>query len=79
MRNMKRQILQLLRNRNEGCDEQEIRRRLRPTSGLTFDEEVAHQTDIDRALQTLKQEHRAWPTDRINGRHWAITTKGILS
>lgn len=83
MATTRRRILQVLRSR-AGCTEQELRRRLRPSGVLTFDEEVAHQTEVDRALQSLKQEHRIWPTttaatDKGRRRYWVITTKGMKS
>jgi hypothetical protein len=43
---------------------------------LSFDDEVALRADIDRALLTLKHEHRAWP---YKGKRWNTTSRGRRS
>ena len=72
----RRRVLQALVNSKTGLTERELVVALRPSKRASFQEEVERDAKVSRALQQLKSEHRAWPTDKAGLRRWNITPRG---
>lgn len=78
-RSLRRDVLQTLATSKEGLTHKQLVAALRPNQRLTFQEDVERNAAISRVLQTLKAEHRAWPTDSVGLRRWNITSRGRRS
>jgi len=72
----KRDVLDQLSRSEQGLTAAVLKRRLVGPQKLSFNDEVQLRADIDRALLTLKHEHRAWP---YRGKRWAVTSRGRRS
>lgn len=51
-------------------------KRRKAYGALTFQDEVALRTDVERALFTLKSKHHAWPHEASSAGHSATNTSG---